>query len=262
MSHCYRAWAHWFLGFQDAAVTDYEHAIQIAKKAAHPLVLAQALCFGALVHRYRGEPDSAEAHVQNGARLSADHSIPYWNAVASALNGWLEIEHGKIEEGAQRLAAARTREREAGLFSMVTPIVLADLIDAYIKLERFDRARAVIDEARALGGTKLIGFGMPDILRLEGELFARQGEIEKAEACFAEVLALSRSQNARSLELRTLVSVARLDRARGRPIAPVLAETYRWFTEGFAARDLTAARELLGKTPPPVGDSAASSERP
>jgi tetratricopeptide (TPR) repeat protein len=245
MSHCYRAWANFFLGFPDAAIADTRHAIEVARRVGHPLTMVQALCFAALVHRYRCEPALAEEQVADAARLTAEHSIPYWGAIVSAIYGWLEIERGELEAAVRRLLEGRAREREAGLFSLTAVIVLSDLIDAHTRLGRFDEAAAVVAEAHALRERKLIGYAFPDILRLEGELHRRRGEPALAAARFDEAIALARRSGMRPLELRALVSASRLRVDQGRPPDPSLAEAYHWFTEGHALRDLAAARALL-----------------
>ncbi len=71
--------------------------------------------------------------------------------------------------------------------------------------------------------------------------------VEEAEACFLKALEIARRQEAKSLELRAVVSLSRLWRQQGKPSEArrMLAETYGWFTEGFETADLKEARALL-----------------
>jgi predicted ATPase len=57
----------------------------------------------------------------------------------------------------------------------------------------------------------------------------------------------SRAQQAKSFELRTAMSLARLliDQDRRAEARELLAPIYGWFTEGFDTRDLKEAKELL-----------------
>jgi predicted ATPase len=88
-----------------------------------------------------------------------------------------------------------------------------------------------------------------ELYRLKGELLLHSGmaETEKAEACFRQALDTARYQQAKSLELRAVMSVAHLWQRQGKRAEAhqVLAEIYSWFTEGFDTRELQEAKTLL-----------------
>jgi predicted ATPase len=69
----------------------------------------------------------------------------------------------------------------------------------------------------------------------------------EAEACFQQALATARQQQAKSLELRAAMSLARLRQRQGRreEARQMVAGIYGWFTEGFDTADLQNARALL-----------------
>jgi len=68
-----------------------------------------------------------------------------------------------------------------------------------------------------------------------------------AEACFTQALAIARRQDARSLELRAALSLARLRRGRALDelARDVILPLYQQFKEGFDTHDLLEARHLL-----------------
>jgi len=68
-----------------------------------------------------------------------------------------------------------------------------------------------------------------------------------AETCFQQALDVSRQQQAKSLELRAAMSLARLWQHQGKRQAAydLLAPIYGWFTEGFDTMDLQEAKALL-----------------
>jgi murein L,D-transpeptidase YcbB/YkuD len=68
-----------------------------------------------------------------------------------------------------------------------------------------------------------------------------------AETCFLKAIDIAQKQQAKSLELRAVMSLARLWQQQGRKqeAQQRLAEIYGWFTEGFDTKDLQEAKALL-----------------
>ena len=118
-------------------------------------------------------------------------------------------------------------------------------------LESVDRALAWIERT----GVRLLE---AEAWRVRGELLlaAANGprtmdpgwpDDDSAEACFQRALVVARAQQARWLELRASVSLARLWQAQGRRAEAheLLSDIYGWFTEGFDTVDLVEAKALL-----------------
>ena len=86
-----------------------------------------------------------------------------------------------------------------------------------------------------------------ETLRIKGCLLARKGDPEEAERSYIASLDWARQQQAKSWELRTATSYARLMRDQGqtREARALLAPIYGWFTEGFDTADLKEAKGLL-----------------
>ena len=70
----------------------------------------------------------------------------------------------------------------------------------------------------------------------------------EAEQCFTKAIAIARTQQAKSLELRAVMSLSRLWQHQGKSVEArqMLAEIYSWFREGFDTKDLQEAKTLLG----------------
>jgi len=69
----------------------------------------------------------------------------------------------------------------------------------------------------------------------------------KAEAYFDRALMVARNQQAKSWELRSAMSMARLwcDQGKRDEARELLAPVFGWFTEGFDTLDLKQAKALL-----------------
>jgi predicted ATPase len=88
-----------------------------------------------------------------------------------------------------------------------------------------------------------------EVHRTAGEIALKSLEPDaaKAEAYFERAFSVARQQQAKSLELRASMSLARLWRDQGKvsEARELLAPVYGWFTEGFDTRDLKEAKALL-----------------
>jgi predicted ATPase len=72
-------------------------------------------------------------------------------------------------------------------------------------------------------------------------------DVHQAQAAFRRVLEVARCQQAKALELRAALSLARLWQGQRQRAAArqLLAEIYCWFAKGFDTADLQEARALL-----------------
>jgi predicted ATPase len=97
-----------------------------------------------------------------------------------------------------------------------------------------------------------------ELHRLQGELLLQAqhqqpaladdlSHMAAAEASLHQALAVARRQQAKSLELRATMSLARFWQRQGKhaEAQALLAPVYGWFREGFDTADLQEARTLL-----------------
>jgi predicted ATPase len=90
-------------------------------------------------------------------------------------------------------------------------------------------------------------WALAEILRLKGWMLALDGDVAGAEQQYLASLDVARGQHAKSWELRTASSLARLWRLQGKQYEAhqLLSGIYGWFTEGFDTKDLQEAKALL-----------------
>jgi predicted ATPase len=91
---------------------------------------------------------------------------------------------------------------------------------------------------------------LPELFRVKGAtiLRAQKPDAEtEAEAQFIASINLARDQQASAWELRTAISLAQLQRDRGRKneARELLMPIFSQFTEGFGTTDLKIANQLL-----------------
>ena len=133
---------------------------------------------------------------------------------------------------------------------MRLPYYLSLLAQVYGKAGRAKEGLVSIDEALSEARTHNERWWDAELHRLRGQLLLMHGaDASDGEAAILRAIEIARSQQARSLELRATMSLARLWIAqnRGDDARRRLGDVYSWFTEGFETPDLQAARLLLAQ---------------
>ena len=132
---------------------------------------------------------------------------------------------------------------------MWEPMYRSYLARAFAELGQFDDAWRCIGEATTAVETTKEKWCEAEVNRTAGEIALKSPapDVAKAQAYFERALAVARAQQAKSWELRTAMSMARLWRGQGKrdEARALLAPVYGWFTEGFDTLDLKEAKALL-----------------
>jgi predicted ATPase len=162
--------------------------------------------------------------------------------------GYLMVVTGKASNAVHTITSGLTAYQSTGA-TLFMPQHLTNLARARSELGQFGDAWRFIGEAiEAIEKTKE-RWWEAEVNRLAGEIALKSLEPDaaKAEAYFERALAVARKQQAKSLELRASISLARLWRHQGKvqQARELLAPVYGWFTEGFDTRDLKEAKALL-----------------
>lgn len=242
----YNSWVLWFLGFPDQARQASTQTLALARQLGHPFSLAYALTFAAILHCRLRQPKEALALAQETLNLASSHGFPLWQIGATLSRGWaLAMQNQREGVDALRQCVDATRAAMGG----VTLVVLEPLADANVSLGHAEAALKVIDEAFSTGSAIGDRHIDAELHRLKGEslLGFNDADETKAEACFGQALAVSRQQQAKSLELRAAMSMARLWKKQGKKkdARRLLEGILNWFTEGFDTPDLKTARQIL-----------------
>jgi predicted ATPase len=181
--------------------------------------------------------------------LATEQGFPQWLAAGTFFRGWALAAQGQAEAGiaqlCQGLAAWRATGAEIG-----RPRWLTMLAEAYGSVGQTEAGLTVLAEALALVGTTGQRVYEADLHRLQGELVLLHAGADggaEAEPCFQQALAVAGRQQAKSLELRAAINLARLWQQQGKQVEArdLLAPIYGWFTEGFDTADLQEAKTLL-----------------
>ena len=243
------SWTLWHLGYPDQALAWSHEARALAQAGSHPFSTAFAEEYASILHQMRGENQESLACAEAVITLAREQRFAEWLRLAESSRAWILVETGDVNDGITQLRQGLGAHRATGS-EMFASYYLTLLARAYMSAGQADAARAALDEALAIVERTEGRLWEAEIYRLRGELLLSRdgsaGEAE-AEACYLKGLAIARQRQARSLELRAVMSLCRLWQRQGKiaEARQLLAETYSWFTEGFETADLREARALL-----------------
>lgn len=245
----YASCGTWLLGYPDRAVQILQANDVHVRRRGYLWDLGWALTVGSDVWDLRCEPEQMLARAEEAERLGRAHSLPFISEVlAQSRKGVAWLRAGRLAEGIPQLRGAMETGNAYGY----------ELFMSYY--------RAVLAEGLALsgdnaGGLRLIEesltqiarpgweerWCLAEILRLKGWMLFLRGDLDGAEQTYRASLDWARQQQAKSWELRTATSLARLWQQQGKTAAAreLLAPIYHWFTEGFDTKDLKDAQALL-----------------
>jgi predicted ATPase len=243
-----RSMALWALGYPDAALADIDKALGDAREIGQAATLFFPLLGGWFINLNCGNYGAATAFVDELAKLADEKGVPLWKAVAMLSRGSLHSVNGNASDSVEITTRGLVAARSTGATMSQSPS-LARLAIAYAQLGKFDDAWRSVQEAIALVEKTGERFWEAEVNRFAGEttLMFRKPNLEKAQYYFERALTIARQQQAKSLELRASMSLARLWRDQGKrqQALELLAPVYGWFTEGFDTHDLKEAKVLL-----------------
>jgi predicted ATPase len=164
------------------------------------------------------------------------------------LRGWALAQQGQTGEGIEQIRQGLMAFRATGA-EVGRPYFLALLAEAYGTTGQPEEGLTILAEALTLADKTGERWHEPELHRFKGALLLQQSADNHAAAqtCFQQALDMARALQAKSLELRTATSLARLWQQQGmrNEAYQLLAEVYSWFTEGFDTADLQDAKGLL-----------------
>jgi class 3 adenylate cyclase/predicted ATPase len=261
---CRLAWGLWSLGYPEQALKSSKEALSLAQAQAHAHSLAFALSSGGSLGINLRDTQIVQERSEGVIALSDEHGFAHFLRLGTFERGWRLANQGQLEEGLtlmQKVWATEGAAEAAGrklLFSV-------HIAEAYKTSGQVEKGLKVLAEATALLETSGGRMIEAELYRLKGELTLQSGaslghvegksqtsqsssKVEKeAEAYFLKAVEIAQKQQAKSLELRAVMSLARLWQTQGKQQAArnMLAEVYNWFTEGFDTKDLQEAQALL-----------------
>ena len=269
------------LGYPDRGLRKSREALTLAREQAHANSIAFASFSTAYVHCLRREHEEAREQAEALITLTTEQGLPFWLAVGTMARGYALVEQGDGEAGIAHIRQGLAAFRASGGEQTKT-YSLAWLAQAYGKGGQVKEGLAVLAEALEFVDRTEERYYEAELYRLKGELTLQKSRVQgpesgvkkrresrianrqskipspqplalstqaeaEAEGCFHKAIEVAQHQQAKSLELRATMSLARLWQRQDKKddARQMLAAIYGWFTEGFDTKDLQEAKALL-----------------
>ena len=235
----------WQMGNPDRALAKSEESFVVAREIKDsPSDLVGALVWGSLLSLLCRDPKRALALTEEATRMANEQSITSFLGFLGFWRGFALMQSGQTKEGLSEMLRWQADLKQNLLSEVILYVALPQgyLFEGQVEdgLHAINRGFEVIRKVETSCFAAELG-------RIRGELLLMQGAEAEAIVSFNEAVQVARRQGAKSWELRTTTSLARLlakqdrrDEARA-----TLAEIYNWFTEGFDTADLKDAKTLL-----------------
>jgi tetratricopeptide (TPR) repeat protein len=201
----------WEFGYPDEALRQGEDVVQFARELEHPFSLAMALYYRRRVYQACGLSDLVQKSVEEEIALCQQHGFAFWLAHALFARGEILIGNGQFDDA-------------AGLVKPVYDLIVASgckcsvshpysfLSDSYLRADRPVEAQEWLARGLDLVENHNERCLESTLLRIRGELAAREGREADAEADFRRAIESARARGARSRELRAELSLSQLKR--------------------------------------------------
>ncbi len=218
----------WYLGYPEQALRRSREALNLAQELSHPYNLIMALFSIIQIHQAGREAQVTQEQAEAMIMLSDEQGFPSSLAWGTILRGWGLVEQGQDEKGIAQMSQGFDAYRVTGA-GLHRPYLLGLLAEAYGEVGKTKEGLSVIAEALTTVETGERWYEA-ELYRLKGELSLKSRQVKagqdksevtnpqsptpypqsEAEECFQRAIEVARRQSAKSLELRAVMSLARL----------------------------------------------------
>lgn len=246
----FEALLQWYLGYPDQALQLAREGVALAERVSHPFSQVFAHDWLAWIHQLRRESDGAAESANIAILLAREQGFALYEAWGTVAQGWAMDLNEPGDTGMIRMQGGMAAALGTGS-EVFRPFFLGLLAEAHGRKGEFGRGLSVLAEACEVMERTGEFVYQAEIYRLTGEfqLHSQEPGTEAAETNFNQALAVARSHQARSLELRAATSLARLwhKQNRSRDALDLLSPVIDCFSEGFDTVDFHDARSLQEK---------------
>ncbi len=236
----------WLMGFPELAMQRARAAQQLSEELNHPFSRSFGFFANSMIGVFRRDMDLLEACTEEFVNFTTANGFTTFKVLSAVTHGWYLAYRGRLQEAMEQILNAVQVMRQSRTYNF-RPLVINTLIEINFLAGRINDGIQLFHSELAEYPVTGERFVEPELRRLYAELLLRTGEEQQAERELQLALDIARKQEAKSLELRAGMSLARLWDTQGKRAEAhlMLSDIYGCFTEGFDTPDLKDAGELL-----------------
>jgi predicted ATPase len=237
----------WILGYPERALKRRDQAVILGERLGQPVskVYASVFC-GCMLSALLRDRSEVGSYAKSALSITEDFGVVSWATFGRYFSVWMDAEALIAANALSTLDEEMVgcRKLNPGYQGLLMGLH-AEVLD---KAGEHEKAIAILDSAEIYqdqGGDRLYA---AELSRIRGQVALNEADdAPGAEQSFKKAITIAQSQSAKSWELRSTTSLARLWRDHGKASEAheLLASVYDWFTEGFDTADLKEAQTLL-----------------
>jgi predicted ATPase len=245
----FHALSLWALGYPEQALLQARQVVTISRPLNHPMSLSFAFHHCVWVMLYARLWEEAARVNAEANRVATEQGLALWVGSSTIHGGICDAQLGHVTDGLRRMREGFDRYVSTGA-RCVVPMYLTMIAEGSRMAGQHTEALEWIERSfRWAAEHNGQNHHLAETHRVHGDiLLARDpAAVADAETSYERAIEVAREWQARSWELRAVMSLARLLRDQGRAVEARerLQAVFGWFTEGFATPDLVDAKKLL-----------------
>ncbi len=242
------AWAHWYLGYPDKAISDVKKSLELSYCGNNIYYVCAAATAAAMLCLKRGDYEGLRIYALEAESLAKKHGFSIFSHWCEIFSGYFLSRKGEVREGIRKIKLGISELTKMGWILRI-PFFMSLLADAYLMSGNVKKGSTLLDKAILLAVKTDQRLNEAELYRLKGEFMILDSAMgsREAESYFSTAIDIASKQESKSLELRAVMSLCRLWQKQGNEQRATkrLEKTYNWFTEGFDTKDLRDAKALM-----------------
>ena len=242
----YQALSLWLMGYPDRAEQARRRGWAVIEALNMPPTTVYGLGVSMMLFFARRDVEVVARQSEELYAAAAEGGYLFWIAWARMHRGWAQAMLGSPETGIAEMQAGLQSYGLTGS-ALMMPQWMLMLAEAQLRASRPGEALASLSRGIAHVEEFQEHVHEPELHRLRGEVLIAQGAGGAGEASLNRAIEIARAQQAKMLERRAAIALAKLRRGQGRvaEARALLQAMAEWFQEGLDGPELCETRAIL-----------------